>query len=98
LELFAVAAFGNRESSSGFAHAAEIKNAHTKRNHVREEGRNGRDQSTDSRGNAHCGRKNVIGKERSRGEQAGRCAEIEARYGESHRRRNRPAMVWRLVS
>ncbi len=35
----------------------------------------------DSRGNAHRGGENVVGEERGRGEQAGRCAKIEARHG-----------------
>ena len=78
---------GNRESSASFAHAAEIEdgdddqNAHAERNRVRQQGRNGRDQGTHSRGNAHGGRENVVGEERSRGKQACRCAKIEARHG-----------------
>ena len=78
---------GNRESSASFAHTAEIedgdddKNADAERNHVRQQGRNRRDQCTDSRGNSHCSRENVIGEERSSSEQARRCAKVEARHG-----------------
>ncbi len=67
---------GNRENNAGLAHAAEIEdgdddqNADAKRNRVRHQGRNGRDQGTDSRGNAHGGGEDVIGEERGRGKQA----------------------------
>src|ERR1700719_113412 len=74
---------GNCEGSASFAQAAEIEdsyddqNAHAERNVVRQQGWNRRDQSTNSRGNAHCGRENVVGEKRSRGKQAGRCAKVE---------------------
>ena len=48
---------------------------------MRQQGRNGRNQGADSRGNAHGGRENVIGEESGCGKQAGRCAKIEARHG-----------------
>src|SRR6202521_338928 len=57
------------------------KNADAERNRVRQQGRNGRDQSTDSRGNAHGGSEDVIGEESGRGQQAGGCAKVEARHG-----------------
>src|SRR6267143_1171763 len=75
------------ESSASLAQAAEIEdsdedqNAHAERNGVRLHRWNRRDQSTNSRGNAHCGRENVIGEERGRGKQAGRCAKVESRHG-----------------
>ena len=67
---------GNREDKAGLAHAAQIEdgdddqNADAERNRVRQQGRNGRDQRADSRGNAHRGRENVVGEERGRGKQA----------------------------
>ncbi len=76
-----------REGKARIAHAAEIedgdddKNADANRNRVRQQGRNGRNQSTDSRRNADGGREDVIGQERRRGQQAGRRAQIEARHG-----------------
>ena len=77
----------NSEGSARFAHAAEIEdgdhdqNADAERDRVRKQGWNCRNQSADSRGNAHGGGENVVGKQRGRGEQAGRCAKIEARHG-----------------
>jgi len=47
---------------------------------VRQQGRNCRDQGTDSRGNAHGGRENVIGEQSGRCQQAGRCSEVEASH------------------
>jgi len=77
----------NCESSASFAQAAEVEdsdddqNAHAERNGVRQQGWNRRDQRTNSRGNPHCGRENVIGEERGCGKQAGTCAEVEPRHG-----------------
>ena len=48
---------------------------------MRHNGRHGRDQCTDSRGNAHGGREDVIGEERGCGKQTRRCAKVEARHG-----------------
>ena len=76
----------HREHRARLAHAAEIEdsdddqNAHAKGNHVGQQGRNGRDQSADSRGNSHGGRENVIGKQRGRGQQAGRRAKVKPRH------------------
>src|ERR1700674_5384868 len=78
---------GYREGQAGIAHAAEIEdgdhdqNADAERNRVRQQGRNGGDQGAHSRGNAHGGREDVIGQERSRGKQTGTRPKIEARYG-----------------
>ena len=78
---------GNREGQAGVAHAAKIEdgdddqNADAERNRVRQQGRNGRDQRADSGGNTHGGGEDVVGQQRSRGEQAGRRAKIEARHG-----------------
>jgi len=78
---------GDREGKTSIAHAAEIEdgdddqNANAERNRVRQNGRNGRDQGTDSRGNAHGGREDIIGEEGSRGQQACWCTKVEARYG-----------------
>ncbi len=78
---------GNREGHAGIAHAAEIEdgdddqNANAEGNRVRQQRRNGRNQGADSRGNAHGGRKDVIGEQRGRGKQAGRRAKVEARHG-----------------
>ena len=78
---------GNRESSAGLAHAAKIQdgdddqNADAKRNRVRQQGRNGRDQGADSRGNAHGGREDIVGEQRGRGQQARGRAQVEARHG-----------------
>ncbi len=77
---------GKREGQACVAHAAEIEdgdddqNADAERNRVRQQGRDGRDQGTDSRGNAHGGSEDVIGEERGGGKQAGGCAQIEARH------------------
>jgi hypothetical protein len=78
---------GDREGEASIADAAEIKdgyddqNADAENNRLRQQGRNGRDQGTDARGNAHGGREDIIGEECSRGQQACRCAKVEARYG-----------------
>ena len=67
---------GEREGKTSIAHAAKIEdgdddqNADAERNRVRQQGRNGRDQSTDSGRNPHGGREDIIGEQRSRGKQA----------------------------
>src|SRR5713101_2650695 len=77
----------NREDQASFAYAAEIEdgdddqNAYADGHRVRQQGRNGGDQGADPRGNAHGSGEDVIREERGRGEQAGRCAQIETRYG-----------------
>ena len=77
---------GNREGQASIAHAAEIEdgdddqNADAEGDRVRQQGRNGRDQGADSRGNAHGGREDIIGEERGRGKQARTCAKVEARH------------------
>ena len=78
---------GDCEGKTSIAHAAEIEdrdddqNADAERNCVRQQGGNGRDQGANSCGNAYCGCEDVIGKERGRGKQPGRCAQIKARHG-----------------
>src|SRR5580693_4804329 len=78
---------GNRESTASLAHTAEIEdsdddqNAHAQRNGVRQQRWNRRDQSTNSRRDADGGRENVIGEERGRSKQTGRCSEVEPRHG-----------------
>ncbi len=78
---------GTAKTSAGLAHAAEIEdgdddqNADAERNRVRQQGRNGRDQGADSRGNAHGGREDIVGEQRGRGKQARACAKVEARHG-----------------
>src|ERR1700722_4776834 len=77
---------GDREGKAGIANAAKIEdsdddeNTDAERNRMRQQGRNGRDEGADARGNTHGGREDIIRKKRSRGKQTCEWAEIEARY------------------
>src|ERR1700687_2331190 len=78
---------GKREGKASIAHTAEIKdgdhdqNADAERSRMRQQGRKGRDQGTDPRGNAHGGSEDVIGEKGRWGKQAGMCAKVEASDG-----------------
>src|SRR5438445_1456522 len=77
----------HHEGQAGFAEAAKIddhdheKNTDAKRQRMRLQGRNSRDERANAGGNSDgCG-ENVVREQSGRRQQAGKCSQIEPRHG-----------------